>query len=87
MTVIRTKTNWVIAHEPEPGDRYVHVVWFGPSEGARYQPVFQGPPQPLDSFDESVEWALSMADFMRFPIYVTPLTEKDARKLRKELQP
>lgn len=86
MTVIRTKTNWVIAHEPEPGDRYVHVVWFGPAGDGRHLRAFEGPPEPLDTFQASVEWALSMADFMVSPIYVTPLTEKDARKLRKELQ-
>ena len=85
MTVIMTKSNMVIAHEPEPGDRYIQVAWFGPSEDGRHRRVFQGPPQSLDTFRSSVDWAISMADFMRFPIYVTPLTEKDARKLRKEL--
>ena len=85
MTVIMTKRNMVVAHEPEPGDRYVHIVWHGPAGDGRHARAFQGPPQPLDTFKSSVDWAVSMADFMCSPIYVTPLTERDARRLRKEI--
>jgi hypothetical protein len=80
MSVIRTKTNMVVAHEPEPGDKFVRVVWFGPSEDGRHARAFEGPPWPIDQYQQSVDWALGMADYMRSPIYVEPLTARESRR-------
>jgi len=85
MSVIHTKTNMVVAHEPEPGDRFIQVVWHGPAEeGSRYRRTFEGPLWPIDQFQSSVEWALGMADFMVSPIYVTPVGPRELRRRRKE---
>lgn len=83
MPVHRTKTNMVVAYEPEACDRYVHIVWHGPAGDGRHLRAFEGPPWPIDQYQASVDWALSMADYMRAPIYVEPLRTKD---LPKELR-
>ena len=85
MTVIRTKTNIVVAHEPEPSDRYIQIVWHGPpEEGSRYSRALTGPLWPLDEYQACVDWAVSMADYMNAPIYIEPLRLKD---VPKELRP
>lgn len=84
MSVIRTKTNMVVAYEPEPDDLFVKIVWHGPpEEGSRYCRPFEGPPWPIDQYQASVDWAVSMADYMRAPLYVVPLRQKDLRRLGK----
>lgn len=80
MSVIRTKTNMVVAYEPEPTDRYVQIVWHGPAGDGRHLRAFEGPPWPIDQYQASVDWAVSMADYMRAPIYVVPLRLKDLPK-------
>lgn len=74
----------VVAYEPEPADRYVQIVWHGPPEDGRHLRAFEGPPWPIDQYRASVDWAVSMADFMRYPLYVVPLRLKD---LPRELRP
>lgn len=78
MTVIRTKTNMVIAEEIAEDHQWVQVVWHGPpDEGSRYRRAFIGPRWPIDQYESTVEWAVGMADYMRFPLYVVPLGPKD----------
>ena len=77
MPVIRTETNMVVAYEPEPCDRYVQIVWHGPAGDGRHLRAFEGPPWPIDQYQASVDWAVSMADFMRAPVYVVPLRLRD----------
>jgi len=77
MSVILTKTNMVVAHEPEPGDRFIQVVWFGPPEDGKHRRVFAGPAWPADQYQSSVDWAVSMADFMVYPIFVTPIDPRE----------
>lgn len=84
MSVIRTKTNMVVAYDPEPDDRFVQIVWHGPPQDGRFMRQFDGPPWSIDQYQSCVDWAVSMADFMRAPIYVVPLRIKD---LPKELRP
>lgn len=83
MTIIRTKTNIVVAYEPEPNDLFVQIVWHGPDGDGRHLRAFEGPPWPLDQYQASVDWAVSMADYMRAPIYVVPLRAKDVRRLNR----
>lgn len=80
MSVIRTKDNMVIAYEPEADDIAVRVVWHGPAEDGRHLRAFEGPPWPIEQYQSTVEWAVSMADFMRAPLYVVPLRAKDIAK-------
>ena len=84
MSVIRTKTNMVVAYEPEDCDRYVQLLWHGPAGDGRHLKSFYGPPWPLDQYDACLQWAVSMADYMGTPLYVVPLRLKD---IAKELRP
>lgn len=77
MTVIHTKQNMVCAAEPEEGDLYVQLVWHGPAEDGRHLRAFEGQPQPIENYEAMLDWAVAMADQMRFPLYVVPLPAKD----------
>jgi hypothetical protein len=81
MSVIRTKTNMVVAYEPEPDDLYVQIVWHGPDPDGRHLKAFEGPPWPIDQYQATVDWAVSMADYMRARLYVVPLRQNDLRRL------
>ena len=81
MSVIRTKTNMVVAYEPERDDIYVQIVWHGPAGDGRHLRAFEGPPWPIDQYQATVDWAVSMADYMRAPLHVVPLRAKDVRGL------
>jgi hypothetical protein len=83
MSIIRTKTNMVVAYEPEAKDLYVQIVWHGPDGDGRHLKAFEGPPWPIDQYQASVDWAVSMADYMRTPLYVVPLRQKDLRRLAR----
>ncbi len=78
MSVIRTKTNMVCAYEPEADDLFVQVVWHGPGEDGRHLRAFEGPPWPIEDYAATLQWAVGIADQMRFPLYVVPLRAKDA---------
>jgi len=81
MSVIRTKTNMVVAYDREPNDLYVQIVWHGPDGDGRHLRAFEGPPWPIDQYQATVDWAVSMADYMRAPLHVVPLRQKDLRRL------
>ena len=83
MSVIRTKTTMVVAYEPEANDLYVQIVWHGPDEDGRHLKAFEGPPWPIEQYQATVDWAVSMADYMRAPLYVVPLRQKDLRRLAR----
>ncbi|MEM7664559.1 MAG: hypothetical protein AAF250_01765 [Pseudomonadota bacterium] len=78
MPVITTQSNQVVAYEPGPDDKFVKVVWHGPGEdGERYLKAFHGPYWPIEQYEQTVEWAVSMADQMRFPLHVVPRSGVD----------
>jgi hypothetical protein len=78
VSVIRTKSNMVVAYEPEPDNHWVQVVWHGPpEEGTRYCREFEGPPWPIEDYQACVDWAVDMADQMKFPLYVVPMRAQD----------
>ena len=75
----------VVAYDPEPEDVAVQIVWHGPDQSDdRRLKAFEGPPWPIEKYDECVAWAKSMADFMRAPIHVVPLRKKDLRRMGRE---
>lgn len=87
MSVIRTKANMVIAEEIGDGDHWVQVVWHGPpQDGEEPLRMFEGPAQPIEQYKAVVAWAVSMADQMRFPLYVVPLNAKDLMRTERVKQ-
>ena len=86
MSVIRTKTNMVCAAEPEEDDLFVQLVWHGPDEDGRHLRAFECPPQPIEEYQSTVDWAVGMADQMRFPLYVVPLRAVDVMQTEQVKQ-
>lgn len=82
MSIIHTARNMVVAHEPEPGDLFVRVVWFGPGDDGKHPTVFRSPLWPVEQFQASVDWAVAMADNMRSLMYVEPVHPRELRKRR-----
>lgn len=77
MPVIKTKSNRVIAEEPEANDQFVRVTWHGPDADGRHLRPFDGPIEPIENYQAAIDWAVSMADDLRFPLYVLPMTGMD----------
>lgn len=74
MTIISTKQNTVYAYEPEEADTFVSVTWHGPpDEGSRFLRAFTTRPQPIEEYQAAVDWAVSMADQMAYPLHVLPM--------------
>ena len=84
MPVHKTERNRVIADDPEPDDLFVQVVWHGPTEEGRlYLRAFEGPAWPIEEYGRTVEWAVGIADKMRFPLYVVPLRAVDLMRTER----
>lgn len=74
MAIIKTERNFVYAYDPQPGDQYVEVTWHGPpEEGGRHLIPFGGRPLPIERYQAVVDWAVSMADAMAYPLHVVTL--------------
>jgi len=76
MSVIHGNRNFVCAYEPLPDDRYVDTVLIGMD--------MNGQPkrnrlltQPIEKYQEAVDWADNMADVMAAPIEVVPMTAEE----------
>ena len=78
MPVIKTQTNRVVADDPEPDDAFVQVAWFGPSQDGKHRAQFHTRPEPIEGYHAAIDWAVSMADQMVFPLFVVPLTVERA---------
>lgn len=83
MPVYKTANNKVVADEPEADDLFVQVVWHGPHEDGRHLVGFEGPLEPIEEYQRTIDWAVGMAEFMRFPLYVIPLRAQDAMKTER----
>lgn len=86
MPVHKTQNNRVIADDPEPDDLFVQVVWHGPDEDGRHLREFEGPPWPIEEYDKTIQWAVGIADQMRFPIYVVPMRGVDVMRTERVKQ-
>lgn len=76
MSVIHTKRNFVCAYEPLPEDRYADIVLVGEDmdgKPKRHRLLTQ----PIDQYQEAVNWALGMANVMASPIEVMPITAEE----------
>jgi hypothetical protein len=79
MPITQTNTNHVVTYETDRDDAFVQVMWLGPSElhgGTAKQ--FFGPLLPIEDHQTAVDWAVAMADQMRFPLHVVPLRRAEA---------
>lgn len=83
MPVYKTANNKVVADEPEADDLFVQVVWHGPHKDGRHLVGFEGPIEPIGEYQRTIDWAVSMAESMRFPLYVIPLRAQDAMKTER----
>lgn len=87
MPVHRTDNNQVVAYEPEADDHWVQVVWHGPpEEGERHCRAFEGPAWPIEDYQRTLQWAIGIADQMRFPLHVVPLRAKDLMRTERVKQ-
>jgi hypothetical protein len=77
MSIIHTKRNMVIAYEPQPDDVLVDVSLLAPAGDGKHLRPLQLPYEPIINYDAVVEWAVSIADPMAYPIHVLPLNHSD----------
>ena len=77
MPVMKTKRNKVVADDPEPGDVVIQVAWRAPTVDGEYQRYIELPWQPISEYNETLDWAISMADQITHPIYILPLSHRD----------
>jgi hypothetical protein len=76
--VFKTNTNRVVADDPEADDLFVRVTWHGSADDRGHLRPFNGPVLPIEEYRAAVDWAVGIADQMRFPLYVVPMTGLDA---------
>lgn len=77
MTTITTLRNKVVCDEPEADDVFVRVCLTVPGDEPGTRSVRPLRYQPIAEYQAAVDWAVSMADKMAFPIYVVPLSHSD----------
>jgi hypothetical protein len=81
MPIIKTKRNFVAAHDPLPEDCFVHVFLRG-SEKRHLLST-----DTIDHYREAVNWAVGIADAMDQPIEIVPVTgEEYLRRNRDGLE-
>lgn len=88
MPVIETKENRVVALPPKDDDQFFQIMWLGPAAGLDdpFAAQFRGPPQPMEAYQAAIDWAVDIADQMRFPLYVIPLSNAevlDSQEIRR----
>jgi hypothetical protein len=77
MSIIYTKRNMDIAYEPQPDDVLVDVSLPAPARDGKHLRPLQLPYEPIANYDAAVDWAVSIADQMAYPIHVLPLNHSD----------
>ena len=74
---IQTTRNVVITEQPEPEDVFVRVSLMVPGDEPGTRTVRHLPYEPVSQYQAAVDWAVSMADQMAYPIHVVPLSHND----------
>lgn len=74
---IQTTRNVVITEQPEAEDVLVRVSLTVPGDEPGRLTVRHLPYQPISDYQKAVDWAVSMADKMAYPIHVVPLSHND----------
>lgn len=78
MSVITTKRNTVYALEPLPDDCFVQTYIDSP-EGRRRLTT-----RHITDYADAVDWAVSMADQMAYPIHLVPISAAEFVKKHHE---
>ncbi len=71
MSVVKTKQNFVCAYEPMALDRFVLTFLKGSEERHLLSA------QPIEQYEDAVDWAVGIADQMACPIEVVPITASE----------
>lgn len=79
MTTITTQRNRVITEAPEADDVFVRVSLTVPGDAPGRLSVRHLPYEPITDYQAAVDWAVSMADQLAYPIHVVPLSYSDIR--------
>lgn len=77
MAIIQTERNRVVAHDPQPGDVFVRASLLVPGATPGTQTPRHLRYQPITDYQSLVDWAVSMADKIAYPIHVLPLSFRD----------
>lgn len=77
MAIIQTQRNEVIAHERQPKDVFVRVSLIAPAGDGKHLRPLHLPYEPISHYHEAVDWAVSVADQMAYPIHILPLNHSD----------
>ncbi len=77
MTTIATLRNKVITEMPEADDVFVRVSFMVPGDEPGTRSVRHLRYEPVSDYQAAVDWAVSMADQMAYPIHVVPLSHRD----------
>lgn len=77
MTTITTLRNKVVCDEPQPDDVLVRVTLTVPGEEPGTRTVRHLPYEPVSDYQAAVDWAVSIADQMAYPIHVVSLSHND----------
>lgn len=83
MTTITTQRNRVITEAPEHDDVFVRVSLTVPGDEPGSLSVRHLRYQPVSDYQAAVDWAVSMADQMAYPIHVVPLS-RNRHRLRSQ---
>ena len=83
MPVIKTKRSKVVADDLEAGDVVIQVAWRAPTVDGEHQRYIELPWQPISEYNETLDWAISMADQLPYPIYILPLSHRDILKTNR----
>jgi len=73
MSVKHTKRNYVMIGKPRPQDRFF-ILYISVPTGQVDLGVL-----PIEQYQSSIDWAISMADYMAGPIGLLPIESDDAQ--------
>lgn len=71
MSVVKTKRNFVCAYEPMALDGFV-LTFLNGSEERHLRST-----QPIEQYEDAVDWAVGIADQMACPIEIVPITASE----------
>ena len=77
MAIIQTERNRVFAHEPDADDVFVRASFLVQGDAAGTLTPHHLRYLPISEYQAVVDWAVSMADQMAYPIHVLPLSYDD----------
>ncbi|HEX7822544.1 MAG TPA: hypothetical protein VF463_18215 [Sphingobium sp.] len=83
MTIINTERNRVHAHAIGDDDVFVQIALLAPGDTPGTMRPQTLRYQPISHYQACVDWAVSMADQLAYPIHVQPLSYGDIRNTER----